>query len=66
MLCFCFVFLRLVYPLLPVSLDYSFLIASSVFSNVYSSWNVVAFAIMLRNHRNNNVSKQTNKNNVNK
>jgi hypothetical protein len=38
----------------------------TVFSNVYSSWNVVAFAIMLRNHRNNNVSKQTNKNNVNK
>jgi hypothetical protein len=25
-------------------------IASSVFSNIYSSWNVVAFAIMLRKH----------------
>ena len=33
-LCFCFVFLRLVYPLLPVSLDCPFLIAPSVFSNV--------------------------------
>ena len=29
--------LRLVYPMLPVSLDYSFLIAPSVFSNVYLS-----------------------------
>jgi hypothetical protein len=34
-LCFCFVSLRLVYPILPVSLDCSFLIAPSVFSNVY-------------------------------
>jgi hypothetical protein len=32
---FCFVFLRFVYPVLPVSLDYPFLIASSVFSKVY-------------------------------
>ena len=28
-------FLRLVYPSLPVSLDFPFLIAPSVFSNVY-------------------------------
>ena len=34
-LCFCFVFLRLVYPMLPVSLDCTFLIATSVFSNIY-------------------------------
>ena len=34
-LCFCFVFLRLVYSMLPVSLDYPFLIAQTVFSNVY-------------------------------
>ena len=34
-LCFCFVFLRLVYHMLPVSLDCSFLIAHSVFFNVY-------------------------------
>ena len=34
-LCFCFVFLRLVYLMLPVSLDCSLLIAPSVFSNVY-------------------------------
>jgi hypothetical protein len=35
-LCFCFVFLRLVYLMLPVSLDCPFFIAPSVFSNVYS------------------------------
>ena len=34
-LCFCFVFLRLVYPMLSVSLDCPLLIAPSVFSNVY-------------------------------
>jgi hypothetical protein len=34
-LCFCFVFLHFVYPMLPVSLIYSFLIAPSVFSYVY-------------------------------
>jgi hypothetical protein len=32
---FVFYFLRLVYPMLPVSLDCPFLIGSSVFSNVY-------------------------------
>ena len=31
----CFVCLRLVYPVLPVSLDYPIVIALSVFSNVY-------------------------------
>jgi len=31
----CCVFLRLVYPMLPVYLDRPFLIAPSVFSNVY-------------------------------
>ena len=36
-LCFCFVFLRLVYPILPVSLNGPFFIASSVFYNVYLS-----------------------------
>ena len=35
-LCYVFVFLRLVYPMLPDSLDFPFLIAPSVFSNVYS------------------------------
>ena len=34
-LCFCFVFLRLVYTMLPVSLNCPLLIAPSVFSNVY-------------------------------
>jgi hypothetical protein len=34
-LCFRFVFLCPVYPILPVSLDFPFLIAPSVFSNVY-------------------------------
>ena len=32
--CFCFVCLRLVYPMLPVSMDCTFMIAPSVFSNV--------------------------------
>ena len=32
---FCFCFLRLVYPMLPDSLDCPYLIVSSVFSNVY-------------------------------
>ena len=35
-LCYWFVCLRLVYPMLPVSLDCQFLIAPSVFSNVYN------------------------------
>ena len=34
-LCFFFVCLRLVYPMLPISLDCPFLIVPSVFSNVY-------------------------------
>ena len=33
--CFCFIWLRLVYPMLPVSLDCPFLITPSVFSEVY-------------------------------
>ena len=37
-LCFCFVCLRLVCPMLPVSLDCPFLIASSAFSNVYLNY----------------------------
>jgi len=36
----CFVFLRLVYPMWPVSLHFPFLIAPSVFSNVHSSKHV--------------------------
>jgi hypothetical protein len=42
-LCFCSVFLLLVYPMLPVSLDCPFLIAPSVFSscNVYLSTNYI-------------------------
>ena len=34
LLCFCFVCHRLVYPMLPVSLNFPFLIVPSVFSNV--------------------------------
>jgi hypothetical protein len=34
-LCFCFVFLRLVYPMLPFFLDWPFLIVFSVSSNLY-------------------------------
>jgi hypothetical protein len=33
----CFVFLRRVYPMLPISMDCQFLIAPSVFSNAYLS-----------------------------
>jgi hypothetical protein len=35
--CFCFVFLCLMYPMMLVSLDCPFLIAPSVFANVYSA-----------------------------
>jgi hypothetical protein len=35
MLCFCFVFLRFVYPILPVSLVCHFLSVNSVLYNVY-------------------------------
>jgi hypothetical protein len=40
-LCFCFDFLRLVYGMLPVSLECPFMIAPSVLSNVYLQilWN---------------------------
>ena len=44
MLCFYFVFLRLLYPMLPVYLDCPFLIAPSVFSNVYE---IVCFSLFL-------------------
>jgi len=42
-LCFCFVCLRLVYPMLPVSLDCPFLIAPSVFSYVYFNKSKIHF-----------------------
>jgi hypothetical protein len=44
-LCFCFVFLRLVCPMLPISLDYPLLIASSVLSNVYSLMKPSLFSV---------------------
>ena len=37
-LCFCFVCLRLVYPMLPVSLDCQILISPFVFWNVFSAF----------------------------
>ena len=40
-LCFVSDILRLVYPMLPVSLEYLFLIAPSVFTNIYSAVNTV-------------------------
>ena len=48
-LCFCFIFLRLVFPMLPVSLECLFLIDPSVFSNVYLQflW-IVYFWLPLR------------------
>ena len=47
--CVCFVFVRLVYPKLQVSLNGPFLIAPSVFSNVYfmSSFKHVKFSAIL-------------------
>jgi len=43
-LCFCFVFLRLVYSMLPISLDVPFLITPSVFSNVYAEKKILFLA----------------------
>ena len=43
--CFCFVFLYLVYPMLPISLDCSFLIGRSVFSNVYTRTRCMSMSI---------------------
>ena len=46
--CLLFVFvLCLVYPMLPVSLDFSFLIAPSAFANVYSS-SYICFCFILK------------------
>ena len=45
----CFVFLRLVYPMLPVSLDCPFLIAPSIFSNVYLLQYGIMVSIWLHN-----------------
>ena len=36
MLCFCFDFLRLVYPMMPVSLDCPFLLAPLLFTNLHA------------------------------
>ena len=44
MLCFCFVFLRLVCPMLPVSLDYTLFTAPLVFSIVYL-WSYVNVSV---------------------
>jgi len=46
-LCFCFICLRLVYPMLPVSLDCPFSIAPSVFSNVYLRLSYIMKVFML-------------------
>ena len=46
-LCFCFAFLRLVCYMLPVSLDCLFLIASSVFSNVYILYRKISYHLFL-------------------
>jgi hypothetical protein len=45
-LCFCFVCLRLVYSMLPVSLDCPFLIAPSVFSNVHLQCLCSSFSVV--------------------
>ena len=46
-LCFWFVFLRLVYPMLQVYLDCPFLIAPSIFSYVYSWMNLFLFFLFI-------------------
>ena len=53
-LCFRFVFLRLVYPMLPVSVDCQFLTAPSVFSNVYFALHNLDYSVCLlqRGHLN--------------
>jgi hypothetical protein len=43
----CFVFLRLVYPMLPVSLECPFVIALSVFSDVYFVLNLLEVSVMI-------------------
>jgi hypothetical protein len=43
----CFVFLRLVYPMLPVSLECPFVIALSVFSDVYFILNLLEVSVMI-------------------
>ena len=45
-LCFCFVCLRLVCPLFPVSLDFPFFIASSVFSNFYGRHDIMLLSLI--------------------
>ena len=52
---FSIVLLRLVYPMLPVSLDCPFLIVPSVFSNVYSSTVYILRDTVLWNIYDNNV-----------
>jgi hypothetical protein len=54
-LCCVFVFLRLVYPMLLVSLDCPFLIAPSVFSNIYL---VQLFASCLVSCVNHNINRR--------
>jgi len=43
----CYVFLRLVYPMLPVSLECPFVIAPSVFSDVYFILNLLEVSVMM-------------------
>ena len=43
----CFGFLRLVYPMLPVSLECPFVIALSVFSDVYFVLNLLEISVMI-------------------
>jgi hypothetical protein len=43
----CFVFLRLVYSMLPLSLECSFVIALSVFSDIYFVLNLLEVSVMI-------------------
>jgi hypothetical protein len=62
-LCLCFISLRLIYPMLQVSVDCQFLIDASVFSNVYLLINILSMScfclfvlLMVPNATFNNVS----------
>ena len=50
-LCSCFVLLRLVCPMFSVSLECSFSIAPSVFSNVYLRDNYILVILILQNEQ---------------
>ena len=50
-MCFCFVSLRLVFVVLPVYMDYPFLISPSIFSKIYlvcKNIQIIVFVIIIK------------------